>query len=48
LRIGTDESKWNLKLKDVNSRISIEDYAIAAVDEPERPEHRGERFTIGY
>jgi putative NADH-flavin reductase len=31
-----------------NSRISMEDYAIAAVDELERPQHRGERFTIGY
>jgi putative NADH-flavin reductase len=31
-----------------NSRISMEDYAIAAVDELENPKHRGERFTIGY
>lgn len=31
-----------------NSRISMEDYAIAAVDELEKPQHRGERFTIGY
>lgn len=31
-----------------NSRISMEDYAIAAVDELEHPQHRGERFTIGY
>jgi putative NADH-flavin reductase len=31
-----------------NSRISMEDYAIAVVDELERPQHRGERFTIGY
>ena len=31
-----------------NSRISMEDYAIAAVDELEKPKHRGERFTIGY
>jgi putative NADH-flavin reductase len=30
------------------SRISLEDYAIAAVDELEKPAHRGERFTIGY
>jgi putative NADH-flavin reductase len=28
-----------------NSRISMEDYAIAAVDELERPKHRGARFT---
>jgi putative NADH-flavin reductase len=33
---------------DGNSRISSEDYAIAAVDELEKPKHRGERFTIGY
>jgi uncharacterized protein len=31
-----------------NSRISMEDYAIATVDELEKPQHRGERFTIGY
>ena len=31
-----------------NSRISMEDYAIAAVDELERPQHRRARFTIGY
>jgi putative NADH-flavin reductase len=31
-----------------NSRISMEDYAIAVVDELEKPQHRGERFTIGY
>jgi uncharacterized protein len=31
-----------------SSRISMEDYAIAAVDELEWPQHRSERFTIGY
>jgi putative NADH-flavin reductase len=31
-----------------NSRISMEDYAIAAVDELENPKHRGERFSIDY
>jgi uncharacterized protein len=30
------------------SRISFEDYAIALVDELEKPAHHGERFTIGY
>lgn len=30
------------------SRISMEDYAIALVDELENPQHRQERFTIGY
>lgn len=32
-----------------NSRISMEDYAIALVDELEKPQHQGgQRFTIGY
>lgn len=31
-----------------NSRISIEDYAIALVDELEKPAHLRARFTIGY
>jgi uncharacterized protein len=31
-----------------NSRISFEDYAIALVDELENPQHRRDRFTIGY
>jgi hypothetical protein len=32
-----------------NSRISMEDYAIALVDELEKPRHSGgQRFTIGY
>jgi len=30
------------------SRISAEDYAIALVDELERSQHLGERFTVGY
>jgi uncharacterized protein len=30
------------------SRISVEDYAVAMVDELERPQHHRERFTIGY
>jgi putative NADH-flavin reductase len=30
------------------SRISMEDYAIALVDELESPKHERERFTIGY
>ena len=33
---------------DGNSSISMEDYAIAAVDEIEKPQHVNERFTIGY
>ena len=31
-----------------NSRISFEDYAVALVDELERPAHLRARFTIGY
>lgn len=31
-----------------NSRISFADYAIALVDELEKPAHHRERFTIGY
>ena len=44
-RLGTDEL-----VADSNgvSRISIEDYAIALVDELEKPAHERARFTIGY
>lgn len=31
-----------------NSHISVEDYAVAMVDELETPKHHYERFTIGY
>lgn len=31
-----------------NSKISFEDYAIALVDELEKPQHQRERFSIGY
>jgi len=31
-----------------NSRVSFEDYAIALVDELEKPAHERSRFTIGY
>jgi len=30
------------------SRISIEDYAVAMIDELENPRHTGRRFTVGY
>jgi len=30
------------------SRVSLEDYAVAMVDEMERPAHHRERFTVGY
>ena len=31
-----------------NSRISAEDYAVAMVDELERPKHVRQRFTLAY
>jgi uncharacterized protein len=31
-----------------NSRISMEDYAVAVLDEAEKPAHVRKRFTIGY
>lgn len=33
---------------DGTSRISAEDYAVALLDEVERPRHLGRRFTVGY
>jgi len=44
-RLGTDQL-----LKDVNgqSRISVEDYAVAMIDEVEKPKHIRQRFTVGY
>lgn len=32
----------------VGSSISMEDFAVALVDEAERAEHVGQRFTVGY
>lgn len=43
-RIGKD----NLLSNDQGSRISFEDYAIALVDEIEKPQHSRQRFTVGY
>ena len=34
--------------KDGNSKISVEDYAVAMLDEVENEAHHQERFTIGY
>ncbi|SDV50758.1 NAD(P)-dependent oxidoreductase [Chitinasiproducens palmae] len=44
-RIGKDTL-----LTDVNgeSRISVQDYAVAMLDEVERPSHHRERFTVAY
>jgi uncharacterized protein len=30
------------------SRISVEDYAMAMIDEVEKPQHTRRRFTVGY
>ena len=43
-RIGKDQ----LLVGDQGSHISFEDYAIALVDELEKPAHLRERFTVGY
>ena len=43
-RLGKDELLTN----DKGSSISFEDYAIAAVDELEKPAHVRQRFTVGY
>lgn len=44
-RLGRDELITDEKGE---SRISMEDYAIALVDELERPAHERARFSIGY
>jgi uncharacterized protein len=44
-RIGKDHVLYNDKGE---SKISLEDYAAALVDEMERPQHHNERITIGY
>jgi putative NADH-flavin reductase len=51
---GTRTGSYRTALDDLvtdetgESRISAEDYAVALVDEIERPAHLGERFTVGY
>jgi uncharacterized protein len=44
-RIGKDEL---LTGADGQSKISMEDYAIALADEIEQPQHGRQRFTVGY
>jgi uncharacterized protein len=44
-RLGLDDLISDAKQQ---SRISMEDYAIALVDELEKPAHRRQRFTAGY
>ena len=43
-RLGRDQ----LLASENGSSISFEDYAVALVDEIEKPKHRRQRFTVGY
>jgi uncharacterized protein len=43
-RLGRDA----LLISDKGSSISFEDYAVALVDEIEKPAHSRQRFTVGY
>jgi putative NADH-flavin reductase len=43
-RLGEDQLLTN----DKGSSISFEDYAVALVDELEKPAHSRQRFTVGY
>jgi hypothetical protein len=44
-RLGTDQLLSNAQGE---SRISVEDYAKAMIDELEKPAHSRRRFTVGY
>lgn len=44
-RLGTDQLLVDARGE---SRISVEDYAVALIDELERPAHARRRFTVGY
>jgi uncharacterized protein len=44
-RLGGDQL---LKNAEGESRISVEDYAVAFLDEMEKPAHSRRRFTVGY
>jgi putative NADH-flavin reductase len=44
-RLGTDQLLADSQGK---CRISIEDYAMAMIDEVEKPKHIRQRFTVGY
>jgi putative NADH-flavin reductase len=44
-RLGTDQLITDSQ---GNSRISVEDYAMAMLDEVEAPKHIRRRFTVGY
>jgi putative NADH-flavin reductase len=44
-RLGLDDL---LRKPDGTSSISVEDYAVAMIDELEHPKHSHKRFTVGY
>ncbi|TWO72864.1 NAD(P)-dependent oxidoreductase [Caenimonas sedimenti] len=44
-RLGGDQL---LTDQDGNSKVSVEDYAVAFLDELEKPAHSRQRFTVGY
>ena len=44
-RIGTDYLLFD---DSGESRISVEDFAVAMLDETENPQHHQQRFTVGY
>ena len=44
-RLGKDHLLYDAKGK---SHISLQDYAVAMVNELEHPKHHRERFTVGY
>jgi hypothetical protein len=44
-RLGKDDLIVN---ETGESKISVQDYAVAMIDEVEKPAHHRERFTIGY
>lgn len=49
-RTGTFRLGMDQLIRDANgaSRISVEDYAMAMIDEVEKPKHIRRRFTVGY
>ncbi|MGN6144760.1 MAG: NAD(P)-dependent oxidoreductase [Mesorhizobium sp.] len=44
-RLGADNPVFDAKGE---SHISVEDFAVAVLDEAETPKHSGKRFTVGY
>ena len=44
-RLGADNPVFDAKGE---SHISVEDFAVAVLDEADTPKHSGKRFTVGY